>query len=181
MINLALVTGVQEVNQLNFALNAVIQAINGNSAGTLNSQVGSIGNAADTTDDTTFQYLFNIGAWSSFAVGAGIRVTAWGTVAANGNNKTWKIFFGTTTVISSGVVIINAKNWIARATVIRSGVSTQKVLGETVSDAAVISTNVADATESEAANITLKVTNASPTTGAAADVLTKGFTVEALR
>ena len=181
MLNLAVLTGPQDISQFNAVINALILNLNASAPGMLNAQVGSVGNAADTTDDTTFSYIFAIGAWSAFAVGAGIRVKAWGTSAANGNNKTWKLIFGATTAISSGVVTINAKSWTAEATILRSGVSTQKIIGAAQSDATVIAASAQDGAESELANITMKITNASPTTGAAADLLTKGFTIEALR
>lgn len=180
-MNLSLATGPVEVNNLRDILNGILIAINNAAPGILNSQAGSVGNLADATDDTTFQYILAANQFAGFAVGSGIRVTSWGTSAANVQNKTFKIFFGATTAISSGVVTINAKGWIARATILRAGVSTQRICGEAVSDAAVIATNVVDGAIDETAAITVKVTNASPTSSSANDLLTKGFCVEALR
>ena len=185
-MNLSLQTGPMEPGQLLSVINTLIQLLNAAAPGILNSQVGSVGNAADTTDDTTFQFVFPAAgplAWPTLfpTVGQGIRVRAWGVSAATANNKTFKIFFGATTVISSGVVAINAKSWYAEANILRSGVSTQKLHGSAVSDATLIAQSVQDGAEVETAAITLKVTNASPTTGAAGDLLTKAMTVEMLK
>lgn len=178
---LSLISGPQETNQLQALLNTLIGNLKTYGPGLLNAQTGSVGNGADATDDTLFSfvlpanYLPNV-----LGTNRGLRVTFWGTTAANGNDKRFKIFFGTTTVINSGTVTINAKGWRATAIILRSGVSTQKCLGEAVSDAVDIATAVADSTEDETAAITIKGTGASLTSSAASDLLGKGWLIEQL-
>lgn len=183
MLPIALQTGVVEVSQLRSVINGLIQDINDASPGLLNGQSGSVGNGADSTDDTLFSWVIAANQFATLfpTANSGIRVTAWGTTAGNGQNKTAKIFFGSLTAISTGVVTINAKGWMLRAIILRSGVSTQKALGEGISDATQLSESVQDHTQDETAAITVKVTGASPTSSSANDVLGKGFIVEALR
>lgn len=186
-MNLTLATGPVDIASLRAELNELRRDINSKSPGLINSQGGSVGNAADTTDDTLFAHIIAAGEFATLFPSAqpyglgGVRITAWGTSAANGNNKTVKIFFGSLTAISTGVVTISAKTWVARAIILRTGVSTQKVIGEAISDATPIAASAQDHTQDETAAITVKVTGASPTTGAASDILGKGMTVEALR
>lgn len=186
-MNLTLTTGPYDVATLRNDINTILNQINAQAPGALNSQAGSVGNAADATDDTLYSYVIAANNWASYFPSAqpyglgGIRITAWGTSAANGQNKTVKIFFGGTVVISSAVVTINAKSWIAQAVVIRTGISTQKAVGTMQSDATMIAAAAADLTETETAAITVKVTGASPTSSSANDILGKGMLIEAIR
>lgn len=135
-----------------------------------------IGNAADLTDDTLFTY--SLPANSLDVTGREIVVEAFGKFAANGNNKTVKLFFGTTMVFSSGVVTTNNLGWIARMTLTKTGASTQIGIGFGAGGTTVWSVALPMAgTETDTGAITIKVTGASPTTGAAADVVGNAFNV----
>lgn len=175
------VVGIAEASQIKAIVNSLVQQIQQTSSGLMNAQTGSVGNAADTTDDTLFSFILPANWLAAIGTNSGLRIKVWGTSAANGNNKTFKLFFGSVTAISSGVVTINAKSWHLMATVLRSGVSTQKILGEGTSDAVDLSDSAQDGTEDETAAITVKATGASGTTGAANDLLGKGFVVEVLQ
>lgn len=178
---IALLSGPQETNQLQALLNTLIGNLKIYGPGLLNGQTGSVGNAADTTDDTLFSFLLPANYLPNvLGTNRGLRVTFWGTSAANGNNKTFKVFFGSVTAISSGVVTINAKSWMARVQIMRSGVSTQKIFGEALSDATDIAPSAQDGAEDETATILIKGTGASGTTGAASDLLGKGWSIEQL-
>lgn len=148
--------------------------------GFINSQVSiaGVGNGADTTDDVLFTYSMPANTFNQTA--HGVRIRAWGVSAANGQNKTAKIFFGGTTCISTGVVTINAKGWYLEATVLRSGSNTQLSFGGGVSDATQLSINKQAPSETETGAIVIKVTGASGTSGSANDLLGHGMTVEAL-
>ena len=148
-------------------------------AGLVSSQFSAsgVGNAADTTDDVLFTY--SLPASSLNAAGRTIRVSCFGGTAANGNNKTVKLWFGSE-VVSSGVVTSNNKNWSASLLIGRTGTSTQMVNGNMLVDTTPITGYVAAGAETETAAITIKCTGASGTTGAANDVLGKGMTVEFL-
>lgn len=185
-MNLTFSTGPQDLAALRGELNDLKRTINLTSPGLLNAQGGSVGNAADATDDTLYQYIIAAGDFATyFPTGpggvSGIRVRAWGTYAGNGNNKTAKIFFGSLTAFTTGVVTANTGTWSAEAIILRTGVSTQKALGVGLTVATPIGNLAQDHTQDETAAITVKVTGASPTTQAANDVLGKGFLIEAIR
>jgi len=145
---------------------------------TLNSQfsIAGVGNAADTTDDTLFTY--SLPAAFLGVNGQGIKVEASGVFAANGNNKTVKIFFGATAVATTGVVTNNATAWKATAVIYRTAAATQ--LGDGCIWTALLPFTTKTAPgETLSGAVTVKVTGASGTTGAASDVLGHTFKVEA--
>lgn len=179
--NLATITATpQDPSQITALYNALVNNLKSYGPGLLNGQTTSVGNAADTTDDTLHTFTLPANFLAGIGTNSGLRITAWGTTAANGNDKRFRLLFGTT-VISSGTVTINAKNWWAQLLVLRSGVSTQSVCGLATSDAVDIATYYAAGTEDETAAITIKSTGASQTTGAANDVVGKGFLVEVIQ
>jgi hypothetical protein len=137
----------------------------------------STGNGADTTDDTLA--TFSLPANSLNANNKVMRIRAWGVTAANGNNKTIKLFFGATN-LSSGVVTSNNKSWSISMDVIRSGTSTQATYASCQVDTSVVAPAYQAATETDTAAIVIKATGASGTTGAANDVVLKGMTIEFL-
>lgn len=175
------VLSIPEASQLKAIVAALIQQIQGSMSGMLNAQSVSTGNGADTTDDTAYSFILPAGWLALLGTNSGLLVRFWGVSAANGNNKTFKLFFGTTTAISSGVVTINNKGWQASFEMLRSGTSTQTIIGSATSDATGIGTTVTAATEDETAAITIKGTLASGTTGAANDLVAKGWRVEVLQ
>lgn len=173
-------SGPNEVNQMTALFASLVNSLKTYGPGLLNAQTTSVGNAADATDDTLHTFSLPAGFLTAIGTNSGLRIQAWGTVAANGNDKRIRLLFGTT-VISSGTVTINAKNWYAQLTVLRSGLSTQSVVGNMDSDAAGIPTYYAAGAEDETAAITIKSTGSSLTTAAANDVLGKGFMVEVIQ
>ena len=58
-----------------------------------------------------------------------IRITAWGTTAGNGNSKTVKLYFGSTALVSSGALAINAKDWYVTGLVVRTSATAQEAIG----------------------------------------------------
>src|SRR5438552_4168861 len=69
--------------------------------------IAGVGNLADTTDDTLFSTTVKGGTLPKD--GDALVVSCFGVFAANGNNKTVKVIFGGTTLVSSGVVTLNGK------------------------------------------------------------------------
>ena len=138
--------------------------------------VAGVGNGADTTDDTLFTY--NLPANSLDAVGRSIDIEAFGSLANNAHNKTVKLWFGTTMVFSSGVVTTANAGWRVRMTLTKTGSGAQ--LG--TADGAIGATPIAVplplvGSEVDSGAIIIKVTGASPTTGAASDVVGNGMKV----
>jgi hypothetical protein len=143
--------------------------------GRINSQfsVAGIGNAADLTDDTLF--TFALPASSLDVVGRGVIVEAFGKFAANGNNKTVKIFFGSA-VVTSGVQVGNNVGWRLRLELYKQASNVQIGSGWGQAGTTVFAVPVPiNGAEADTNTITIKVTGASPTTGAANDVLGMGM------
>jgi hypothetical protein len=139
--------------------------------------VAGVGNAADTTDDTLFSTTIKKGSLPKN--GDRLVVSAWGVFAGNGNNKRVTVQFGATTLVSSGVVTLNGKAWWVIAEIVRTGSSAQLGIGEYSADTATaeVMTKTAPAADLTT-DIVLKVTGASPTTGAANDVLGHGYMLQ---
>lgn len=108
--------------------------------------------------------------------GQSVRIRAWGTTAANGNDKTEKLYFGSTTLISTGALAANAKDWYLEATVVRTGAATQTAVANGQANAAIVATDVTAPTEDLTAAVTIAL-KATDGTAAGGSIL-KGFSVE---
>ena len=111
--------------------------------------------------------------------GQALLIRAWGITAANGNNKTQKLYLGATALISTGALAANNKDWYLEALVVRSGAATQTSVGNGQANAAIVASDVVAGAEdlATALTIALKATDAT----AAADTTLKGFHVEMLQ
>ncbi len=109
--------------------------------------------------------------------GKTVRVTFWGTFAANGHTKTLKVKFGATsyTLVSSGV---NGGGWEASMTITRTGATAQKGVAKGVAAANRAQTVVSSPTETLSGAITILTTGQSGT--GSNDVTQEGFFVEVL-
>src|ERR1700737_3031452 len=143
------------------------------------------GNGADLTDDVIATFALPANAFD--VAQRQVTITAIGKFAANANNKRIKLWWGTTTqtlglavvggtlIADSGVSASNAGGWNASAIVTKygaAGSNTQIGQGSIVAGATHTGTLppvLLTAAENGVINIT--VTGASPTTGAANDVL----------
>lgn len=140
------------------------------------SSVAGVGNLADLTDDTLFTYTLPASCLDTN--NQGIVIEAFGSFAANGNNKTVKLWFGTSLVFSSGVLTNNNVGWNARLMLSRTGASAQIGTGFGMAGSTPFPVPVPlIGTEVTTGAIVLKVTGASPTTGAANDVVGHGMSV----
>jgi hypothetical protein len=142
------------------------------------------GNAADATDDVLLTYTLPANTFD--VAGRQVNITAMGKVAANGNNKRIKIWFGTTTqtpglavaggtvIADSGTVTTNNLGWIATATVTKYGApgsNTQVGAGAVISGATTNIALPAALTVAENAPINITVTGSSATSSSASDVV----------
>jgi hypothetical protein len=109
----------------------------------------------------------------------GIKVSAGGTYAANGNTKTLKFYFGGTAVTLYAAAQ-NGGSWHFFVYVIRTGAATQKIVGlySGVSAAGVVVNTTVSTTAAETLSgaITVKTTGTSGT--AASDILQEVFIPE---
>lgn len=94
-------------------------------AGTLSLQSSQVATAANTTE--TDGHSYTLPANSLNVDGKAVRVKVWGTVAANGNNKTAQLYFGGTSVYTTGAVAANAKPWCLEMLIVRTGAATQRI------------------------------------------------------
>lgn len=138
----------------------------------------STGNGADQTEDVLTTYSIPAATMGANGV-QGFKIKVWGTTAANGDNKTIKLYFGANS-ISSGVQTISAKNWFLELAVYRSGTSTQVVVGEGQMDTTSITPTVTTGTNDETAAIVVKCTGQETTASTANSIVIKAFIVEAI-
>lgn len=150
-----------------------------------------LGNGADTTDDVLFTYQMPANAFD--ATGRQATITAAGKFGSTANNKRIKVWWGTTTqtvgaavaggtlICDSGVVTQNAGGWSATVIVQKYGAAGSNT--QLASSAQVVGTTHLGAqapvalTAVENAPINITITGASPTTGAANDVVGQQFDV----
>lgn len=133
--------------------------------------VGNVGGGEDDLISTTLE------AKSLYKNGQAIRITAWGSCAANANAKTLQLYFGGTSILTTGAVAANNKKWVIQAIVVRTGVDTQDVIAWGVYNDAVVATQFAALTKDDGANQTVKCTGTGTATD---DIIQEGLTIEAL-
>lgn len=63
------------------------------------------------------------------ATGDRVRIKAWGIAAANANSKTFRLYFGTTVVVTKTETAAGSVHWYIDAEVIRTGAATQISIG----------------------------------------------------
>lgn len=175
--NIPLLTGPVDPGNLRGTLNTLIQSINANVGGLLNAQTGSTGTAANTTETTLQQYTMPANTLS--AAGQSLRITCFGTTAANGNTKTIKLYFGAS-VVSSGALTVSNKNWQYQLIVMRTGAATQAVTGSGIADATPITIYSNAGTASLTAGVLIKCTGENGT-ASANDIVATGMITELLK
>lgn len=134
-----------------------------------------VAGAAGTAEQTLATYSIPA---STLISGRQIRVRASFSAAANGNNKTFKCYFGAS-VISSGVLTTNAKNGSCEVVAVyTSSAATQEVYGNMLVDTTPITGYVNAGTDNAAAAIVAKFTATGGTSGV--DITVNAFSVELL-
>lgn len=133
----------------------------------------AVGNVGGGEDDLI---TYSVPAATLSSDGDSLEISAWGTFAANGNNKTIKIKFGGTTILDTGAVAANSGSWVIRATVVRTSATTQQCFATLVTDNSTL-TDIAKyttAAETLANAITLKCTGTATSDN---DIIQKGMKV----
>lgn len=135
----------------------------------------SVGNT-DAGEDNLMTY--SMPANTLFLNDHTVRITAWGTTAANGNNKTIKLYFGSTVLVSSGALAINDKDWYVTGLVVRTAAATQEAVGiyhnETPTTVGPTRTTPA---ETLSGAVTIKCTGEATATN---DIVQRGMLIEVL-
>jgi hypothetical protein len=96
------------------------------------SEVGNVGLGEDTL--ITFNMAENVLAVN----GQYLEITAWGTIAANANNKRIKFKLGSTTLLDTTAVAANAGSWMIDVKIIRTASSAEQCISKIISDNALI-------------------------------------------
>lgn len=136
-----------------------------------------VGNVGAGTDDLM---TYALPADSLSANNKGIRVSSWGTTAANANAKTLTFAFGATTVLSKSIALgAVAIQWRVEATILRASSGAQVVsallyYGESPNSCTPFLFS-ASPTESESGAITIKCTGAATADN---DIVQRGMVVE---
>ena len=137
----------------------------------------STGNGADQTEDILQSFVLPANSLS--ANGKGVRVRAWGTTAANADNKQVKLYFGAS-VLASGVAAANNVAWNLEIVVLRTAAGAQSVIGGGNFNAASVSPAYTSGTDDETTALTIKCTGQDSTASSANAIVCKGMIVEFL-
>jgi hypothetical protein len=131
-----------------------------------------------TGTGTSAQVLatFSLPASTLDQTGRKLRIRAAYKAAANANNKTMSITFGSQT-LTTGAVAANAVNAVLELVVTKSGASTQNIYGTAIWGTTVVTPFVASGTESDTAAITITAT-ATDAVSSAADLTLIDFSIE---
>ncbi len=108
-----------------------------------------------------------------------LEITAYGTTAANGNNKTIKLILGSTTLFTTGVLAFNNKAWCIRSTITQITSVTQSIVTEFQGDFGLITNTVTVTAGAEnlATTLTIKCTGTSGSS-TTDDIIQKGLIVK---
>jgi hypothetical protein len=144
--------------------------------GRLNSNTTAVGNVT-TGEDNLITYAMP--AQTLSRVGAGVRITAWGTAANNANAKTLKLYFGSAAMSTQTLTVSEALTWEFNALVFRTGADAQdyKARFQQEGTTEQHDLDVGTATEDDGAAITIKCTGEGV---ASNDIVQEGLLVEFL-
>lgn len=98
-----------------------------------------------------------------------LEIEAWGVYAANGNNKTVTLEFGSQTILTTGAIAANNGAWRIKAKVIRTTATTEEIIAEIISGNSSVADSVTRTagTQTLSNDINIKCT---ATGGASSDV-----------
>jgi hypothetical protein len=158
----------------------IISSGGGSASGVLTVSSTSAATIADTNETTLWTY--DLPANTLSADGRIVRVTVWGTVAANADTKTIKLYFGSSSfTLNDSTTAPNGVGWTSTALYTRTGSGAQSrtklyaLFGATNQFPSAGGT----ASETDTAAITIKITGTNGT-AAANDIVFKGALVELL-
>lgn len=144
-----------------------------NLGGQLTAKTTSVGNIT-TGEDDLITYSLEKNTLNN--AGDYIEITAFGTFAANANNKQVKLYLGSTQLFATGSVASNGTDWVVSAKIIRTGSATQKSIAQFNGDTVTV-TQTADyvsGTENFTTALTIKCTGEATSTN---DIVQEGLTI----
>jgi len=129
-------------------------AVNAKAGGMLYQTVTAVGNVGSGEDTLWTQAVAaNVLATN----GDMLRIRAYGTAAANSNNKTWKLYWGSTSVTLGPIAQPTNTSWDAEILVTRTGASSQ-VVSAGVRNGTGLRPTVTTASETLSGAVTVKIT-----------------------
>lgn len=147
-------------------------------SGVISVMTTAVATAANTNETDGFTYTLPANSLS--ANGKGVRLTLWGSTAANGNNKTLQLYFGGSSVYTTGAVAANAKNWRVEMVILRTGVGGQDIaINGHFDGTLIVASNIVTQTKDETATLVIKNTMTNGTANAS-DIVTEGAILEFL-
>jgi len=142
--------------------------------GSLASNTTEIGNTAGVE---TILISYSMQANTLDVPGNYIEVMAWGTVAANGNNKRIKLKLGSTTLLDTGLIAANSGSWCIISDIIRVSATSQQAISRIISSNSLIVDSASYLLSSE--NLTTLLNVFCTGEGVAAnDVIQKGLIIK---
>lgn len=176
--NLSPVTGAQDPSQLNATINGVINQYNATSGGLLFSNPTPVPTGTGTAEQ--FLSTYNLPASYLTRVGQTIRIRATFSYAANTNNRTPKIYFGTTVTKTGTVNATSGGSGALECIVTKSGSSTQNATCIGLDGVTNVVQTFIAGTETDTAAIAIRA-SCTDGTSSAADCTLNNFIVESLR
>lgn len=143
-----------------------------NPSGNIFEFFGSVGNGADTTEDTLKS--FNLAANSLDAVNRSIYIYAWGTYANNTNTKAAKLYFGN---VSLAAATGNNVGWALEMVVGKSAASQQQISAQNITGTSHGGVTNSVGTNVDTSAITIKVTGQDSTSANANAIVLNGLVV----
>lgn len=145
-------------------------------SGRLTTVTTQVGTDANTNEKDLATYSLPAGSLATD--GQAVKITAFGTVAANGNTKTIRIYFGST-VIRARVTTANGVAWYFEGTVVRTSATAQKATADITISGPGPAPEYTTPAETLANAVTIKVTGQNGT-GQANEIVLQGLMVEVL-
>lgn len=134
----------------------IVKAINGaiglKLSGVISNSISSVSNSGSgATDLISYDFPKN-----TFINNQDLmEIEAWGTYAANANNKTVQLKFGSQTIFTTGAIAANNTSWSFKAKIIRTGNSSQEIITEAIYNGSALTTRTAGTQDSNE-QITIK-------------------------
>lgn len=174
--NMPLVTGAQDPSQLTAVVNTLINTIN-SSVSRIGVGATAVSTGATTAESTLQQFTVPGGYLAN--PGDSMRITCWGGTGTDSNNKTMKLYFGSS-VITTPTAATSNKGWLLRMIVMRRSASAQAILGDGLVDTTAVTPLTVDGAETLASAVTVKCTGTNGT-ASASDITAQGLLVEAIK
>lgn len=136
-------------------------------------QVGNVGAGED--DLITYSLPAN----TLNANGRGVRITAWGTTANNGDSKTVKLYFGSA-ILTTALTVSQVSTWRIVAEVFRVSSNNQDYVAQLNQGGATTIVDIEESaiTETDSSAITIKCTGTATSND---DIIQKGLLVELIK